>query len=94
MDAVRRFDPGPLWLWVAVNALNILDAALTTYAIDSGVAREANPVIDVIGLNGKITLVAIASALLALVRPKVLLIPIIALGIVVLYSVVGVAVSA
>jgi hypothetical protein len=89
MDVVRRFDPGPMWLWVAVNALNVLDAALTNLAITSGAAREANPVIDVIGLNGKVAFVVVASTLVALFRPRALLVPIVALGAVAIYTSLG-----
>jgi hypothetical protein len=72
-------------LW-ALNALNVADAWLTTVALRSGVAFEANPVVRVIGMPGKLALVAGAGWLLYRLRPRALMIPIAALGLVVVWT--------
>lgn len=85
-DAViwRRGKPSPL-LW-ALNALNLLDALLTVVAVRSGAAVEGNPVVQTIGLPGKVVLVAVAGWLVNRLRPRALLVPIAALGLVVLWT--------
>ena len=72
-------------LWV-LNALNVTDALLTTIALRSGVAVEANPVVRLIGMPGKIALVAVAGWLLYRLRPRALLVPIGALALVVAWT--------
>lgn len=73
------------WLW-ALNVLNVMDALLTTIALRSGVAVEANPVVRAIGMPGKVLLVAAAGWALYMLRPRALLIPITALALVVAWS--------
>jgi hypothetical protein len=72
-------------LWV-LNALNIADAWLTTFALREGVAIEANPVVRVIGMPGKVALVAVAGWLLYMLRPRAVLVPIVAFSLVVLWT--------
>jgi hypothetical protein len=61
-------------LWV-LNALNVADAWLTTVALERGIAIEANPVVRLIGMPGKLALVAGAGWLLYRLRPRALLVP-------------------
>ena len=72
-------------MWV-LNALNVADAWLTTIALDNGLAVEANPVVRFIGMPGKVALVAGASWLLYQLRPRALIVPIVALGLVVAWT--------
>ena len=62
-------------LLVILNSLNIADAFLTAFAIRSEQAVEANALIRVIGLPGKVLLVALASWLLVRIRPRALIWP-------------------
>jgi uncharacterized protein DUF5658 len=71
------------WL---LNALNLADVLLTSIALRSGLAYEANPVVTTIGMPGKVILVAGAGWLLYQLRPNALVIPIAALGLVVTWS--------
>ncbi len=71
---------------VALNALNVADAWLTTVALQSGVAFEANPVVRLIGMPGKLALVAGAGWLLYRLRPRALVIPIAAFSLVVAWT--------
>ena len=74
------------WL---TNVLNVLDAALTAALIQGGLASEANPIVAGIGWQGKFALVLAASLVLDRVRPRALLVPVIALSAVVSYSLIG-----
>ena len=84
-DAViwRRRRSYLLW---ALNALNLMDALLTSVALRSGVAVEGNPVVSAIGLQGKIVLVAVAGWLINLLRPRALWVPIVALALTVVWT--------
>jgi hypothetical protein len=83
----------PVVLWAALNLLNVLDAALTTGALDSGIAYEANPLVLEMGMTVKLILVAVAGAGVALLRPRALLIPIVILALVVSYTAAGLLVA-
>jgi hypothetical protein len=80
-------------LLIILNALNIADAILTYVAIRREGAAEANPLIDVIGLPGKIALVALATWLLARLRPRALIWPALGLAAVLAWHVAGYLVS-
>ena len=54
---LRRMQARPLRLVVAVNLLNVVDAVMTTLAVRSGGAVEANPLVRFGGLPLKIVLV-------------------------------------
>lgn len=84
-----RVDTTAVLLFVCVQVLNLADAALTRIAIRSGAAYEANPVVTAIGLDGKLLLVAVVTAAVAVLRPKALLVPIGVLSLVVLWSTAG-----
>jgi hypothetical protein len=62
-------------LVIAVNALNVADAVLTSVEVHRGGVVEANPVIDAIGLPAKILLVGLFTLLLACRRPRALVWP-------------------
>lgn len=83
-----------LLAYVVLNVLNVLDAVLTWHVLNRGLAVEGNPVIGLIGLPGKIVLVALAGWFVAHLRPRPLLIPIVALGLVALWTLAGVMVTA
>ena len=85
----RQRLTSPLGLLLVVNVLNVVDAVLTVLWIELGIAREANPIVDAIGFPAKIVGVAILSAAAAVLRPRALLVPIVALALVVVYPVVG-----
>ena len=87
---IRRPQGRAGWLW-ALNALNIADALLTTVALQNGLAVEANPVVRVIGMPGKVALVAVAGWFLYLLRPRALTIPIAALAAVVTWTAMNLA---
>lgn len=85
----RTAETSPLVPLVALNALNVADAALTHWAIRAGMAAEANPVVDVIGLPGKVLLVAVASWLIHRLRPRALWWPTAALAVVFVWHLAG-----
>jgi hypothetical protein len=74
------------WL---LQGLNVLDGVLTELALDSGLATEGNPVVLTMGWPGKLAVVFVAGWLLALIRPKALVIPIVALAAVVVWTAAG-----
>lgn len=82
----------PLGLLVAVNALNVLDAALTVLWIEMGIAVEGNPLVDAIGFPAKVVVVAVGSYVVYRLRPRWLLVPVVALAAVCAYHLVGAAV--
>ena len=82
-----------LLTYLVLNVLNILDALLTWYVLRRGLAIEGNPVIGVIGLPGKIVLVAIAGCIVAHLMPRSLIVPIVALGLVALWTLTGVIIT-
>lgn len=75
-----------LWILVLFGALNIIDALLTAYALDTGIAREFNPLVGLLTLSGKLALVTVLSITLYVIRPRALLIPCVVYGGVVLYT--------
>jgi hypothetical protein len=74
-----------LFLLAAVNVLNVADLILTRMSVDSGLAKELNPVAEALGVPGKLILVATASALIFRLRPGALVWPAVALAGVVTY---------
>ncbi len=85
----RKVIARPIVLWAALNLLNLLDAALTTSALSSGLAYEANPLVTEMGITMKVVLVAVAGMGVAVLRPRALLIPIVVLALVVSYTAAG-----
>lgn len=86
-------DPPPpragLGLLVALNVLNLLDAALTFFLVRYGVAAEANPLVEWMTLPGKVLFVAALSLLLWKLRPRALVVPLVGYGAVVCYTIAG-----
>ncbi len=82
----------PLALLVMVNALNVADAALTVLWIEMGIALEANPIVDAMGFPAKVVLVAVGSYAVYRLRPRWLIVPIVALALVCVYHLAGAAV--
>jgi hypothetical protein len=78
-------------LLLAVNALNLLDAALTAVAIEKGSAQEANPMVRWMRLPAKIVVVAAASVLIARYRPRALIWPVLLLTGVLVWHISGLA---
>jgi hypothetical protein len=93
MTSGRAFKVSPLFLLLAVNTLNAADAILTDVSVRYGLAMELNPVASVLGIKGKVTLVAVASYLLYRIRPRALVWPTLALAAVVLYIAIAFAVT-
>jgi hypothetical protein len=83
----------PVQLVIAVNALNIVDAVMTTLAVRSGGAFEANPLIRFGGLPVKVLLVGVLTVLLYRRRPTSLVWPAAALLWVACYHVGGILVN-
>lgn len=83
-----------LGLLVALNLLNVLDAVLTHVLTSAGVAREGNPVVEWMTLPGKVVFVAALSVVLWKVRPRALVVPAVAYGALVCYTLAGAALSA
>jgi hypothetical protein len=77
--------PYHLFLLAAVNVLNVADLILTRMSVDSGLAKELNPVAEALGVPGKLILVATASFLIFRLRSGALIWPAIALAGVVTY---------
>lgn len=91
--ASRQFttdDMSDIALLVVANVLNIVDAVFTWFLLDSGTGEEMNPVIDIIGLPGKIVLVGIGTYVLYRLRPASLRWAIIPLAAITAYHVMGV----
>jgi hypothetical protein len=89
--SVLRPHLQPLF-WL-LQGLNVLDAALTEFAVASGMADEANPLVRAIDWPGKLALVFVAGWLLAAIRPGALMIPIVALSCAVAWTTAGIALS-
>ena len=79
----------PLTLLVVVNALNIADAVFTWVLLRRGTGEELNPVIDVIGLPGKVIAVAIGTYVLYRIKPDSLRWALIPVASIVAYHVMG-----
>jgi uncharacterized protein DUF5658 len=91
--ALRRMQERPFRLVVAVNLLNVVDAMMTTLAVRSGGAVEANPLVRFGGLPAKIILVGVLTWLLYRRRPTSLVWPAAALLWVACYHVGGILVN-
>jgi hypothetical protein len=89
---ICRFRNRTSLLWT-LNTLNIADAALSAVVVGSGIGAESNPLVRVVGLPVKVIAVAIAGSLIARVRPKALLWPVIVLAGVIAWHVTGIVVS-
>jgi hypothetical protein len=94
MRSTRRSRVYPVFLLLAVNALNAADAILTDASVRYGLATELNPVASLLGIKGKLILVAVASYLLYRIRPRALVWPTLALAVVVVYIAIGLGVAA
>ena len=89
--ALAALMGSPLALLVAVNALNVADAALTVLWIEMGIALEANPIVDAMGFPAKVVVVAVGSYAVYRLRPRWLIVPIVALALVCVYHLAGAA---
>jgi hypothetical protein len=87
--AKARRDRAGLALLVAMNVLNLLDAAFTYLVTRAGIAVEANPLVEWLTLPGKVVLVAALSFALWKLRPRALAIPVVAYAVVVCYTIGG-----
>ena len=67
-----RLRTTPLSALVLLNVLNVADAVLTWMAVDAKQAVEANPFVRMLGLPGKVMLVAAISLVLYRRRPRAL----------------------
>jgi hypothetical protein len=90
---LRRMQERPLRLVIAVNALNVVDAVMTTLVVRSGRAVEANPLVRFGGLPAKVILVGVLTWLLYRRRPVSLVWPAAALLWVACYHVCGIFVN-
>ena len=90
---LRKMQDRPLRLVIAVNLLNVVDAVMTTLAVRSGGAVEANPLVRFGGLPLKIVLVGLLTGLLYRRRPASLVWPAAALLWVACYHVSGIFVN-
>jgi hypothetical protein len=90
---LRRSQERPLRLMTAVNLLNVVDAVMTTLAVRSGGAVEANPLVRFGGPPLKIVLVGVLTWLLYRRRPASLVWPAAALLWVACYHVSGILVN-
>lgn len=84
-----RHDRIGLVLLLAMNVLNLLDAVLTHLVTRAGIAVEANPLVELLTLPGKVVFVAGLSLLLWKLRPRALVIPVVAYTAVVCYTIGG-----
>lgn len=83
----------PLSVLIALNVLNAADAALTRFAVSTGMATEANPLVENVGMPVKLVLVAAASVVIFRVRPKALIWPTLALAVVAVWHVMGLIIN-
>ncbi len=93
--AVALEAPAPtgLGLLIALNVLNLLDAITTSIVLGLGVAKEANPVISAIGLDGKVLIVCLLSLAVWRLRPRALIVPVVFYAAVVTYTLSGLALT-
>ena len=89
--ALAALMGSPLALLVVINALNVADATLTVLWIEMGIALEANPIVDAMGFPAKVAVVAVGSYVVFRLRPRWLIVPIVALALVCVYHLVGAA---
>lgn len=90
---LRQLQERPLRLVIAVNLLNVVDAVMTTLAVRSGGAVEANTLVRFGGLPLKIVLVGVLTWLIYRRRPVSLVWPAAALLWVACYHVSGIFVN-
>ena len=76
-----------------LNLLNLIDAAMTTFALRSGQAAEANPVVRWIGLPVKVILVGAVSLLLSRMRPRAVVWPALVMAGVLVWHLAGLALN-
>ncbi|MDQ3913866.1 MAG: DUF5658 family protein [Actinomycetota bacterium] len=76
-------------LLLALNGLNLLDAGFTFALTEAGIAREGNPLIGWMTLPGKIAFVGLLSFVLWRLRPRALIVPLVAYALVVCYTLAG-----
>lgn len=69
---LRGLAERPRRALLLVNALNVVDAMFTAFAVRTEGAVEANPFVRVVGLPAKVVLVGVLSLLLFRVRPRAL----------------------
>jgi Domain of unknown function (DUF5658) len=91
--AIRKLQARPLRLVIAVNVLNVVDAVMTSLAVRSGGAFEANPIVRLVGLPAKVVLVGLLTWLLYRRKPSALVWPFGALLCVAGYHVAGIFVN-
>ena len=73
---LERLSQSTVALILTLNILNVADALLTGAGLSTGETAELNPVIRFIGLPAKIIVVAIGSLILARLRPRALIWPV------------------
>lgn len=88
--AARGLQHRPGLAVVVCNLLNVLDAVVTAVWLETGAAREANPVVTAIGLPAKIVAVALFSVVVARWAPRLLIVPIATLVLVAVWHVAGI----
>lgn len=71
---------------IALNALNVADAALTVALLRLGLIYEGNPLVLLFGWEAKIIGVALLSLLVWRLKPQWLVAPIIAYSAVIFYT--------
>lgn len=91
--ALRKGIERPLALLAAINVLNLADALLTRFAVDSGGAAELNPLVRTLGLPIKLVAVAALSVLLYKRRASALVWPVAVLLWVLCYHISGMVVN-
>lgn len=79
----------PLRLLVMVNVLNIADAVFTWVLVRHGTGEELNPIVDAIGLPGKVVGVAVGTYMLYRIKPDSLRWALIPVAAIVAYHVMG-----
>jgi hypothetical protein len=84
-----RASSRPMTLLVAVNVLNLVDALATARTLEAEQGTEANPAVEMLGLPLKVAVGLGASLLVFRYRPRALLIPVVALGLVSCWHVAG-----
>lgn len=92
-ELLRRLQESRTVSWAVLNALNIADAVMTTLALRSQQATEANPVVRAIGLPLKVVLVAALSLFLAHIRPRALVWAILAMAGVLAWHLAGIVLN-
>ena len=91
---IDRIGDSTAGLLVAVNLLNILDVVLTRVSIGRVGASELNPVVQQVGVLAKLGVVAVASVLVARLRPRLLIVAVVAFILLIVWQVAGLVSSA